>query len=118
MLVIQSGQVEVIRESEGEEIPLAVLREGEFFGEMAIFEREARTATVRALGPVRVLTVDKRTLLQRIQEDPSLAFRMVEVMSLRIREVDQILGLRVISEHLITSKDPGSPLPTHTRDSG
>jgi len=39
-------------------------------------------------GEVRVLTIDKRTFLRRITEDPSVAFRIVEKMSYRIRELD------------------------------
>jgi CRP-like cAMP-binding protein len=54
---------------------------------MAIFDRDVRSATVRALGEVRVLTVDKKNFLRRIHQDPSLAFRIVETMSLRIREL-------------------------------
>ena len=50
MYVIQEGQVEVVAHEGGDEVRLAVLGEREFFGEMAIFEREVRTATVRALG--------------------------------------------------------------------
>ena len=89
MYVIQSGQVVVAQEKAQSEVPLAVLNKGDFFGEMALFEREARSATVRALNDSRVLTVDKRTFLRRIQEDPSLAFRMVETMSRRIRDLDK-----------------------------
>jgi len=88
MYVIQAGQVEVLQEKNDKEVRLAVLGEGDFFGEMALFECEARSATVRALGEVRVLTVDKRTLLRRINEDPSLAFRIVQKMSQRIRELN------------------------------
>lgn len=89
MYVIQSGQVVVVQKNGQSEVPLAVLNKGDFFGEMALFEREARSATVRALNDSRVLTVDKRTFLRRIQEDPSLAFRMVETMSRRIRDLDK-----------------------------
>ncbi len=89
MFVIQQGQVEILSEKDGKEIRLAVRSEGEFFGEMAIFEREVRMATVRALGEVRVLTVDKKNILQRIHEDPSLAYRMIQTMSRRIREQSQ-----------------------------
>lgn len=89
MYVIQEGEVEVILEKDGREVRLAVRKEGEFFGEMAIFEREVRMATVRALGPARILTVDKRNFLRRIHEDPSLAFRIVETMSNRIRELSE-----------------------------
>ncbi len=91
MYEIQSGEVEVIQEKSGKEICLAVLGKGDFFGEMAIFEHDVRSATVRALGEVRALTIDKRTFLRRITEDPSLAFRIVERMSHRIREMNNKL---------------------------
>jgi CRP-like cAMP-binding protein len=89
MYEIQDGEVEVIQEKDGREVRLAVLGKGDFFGEMAIFEREVRSATVRAKGKVRVLTIDKRTFLRKITEDPSIAFRIVERMSRRIRDLDR-----------------------------
>lgn len=91
MYVVQLGQLEVVQEKDGKEIRLAVLGEGDFFGEMAIVEREVRSATVRALSDVRVLTVDKHAFLRRVHEDPSLAYRMVQKMSHRIRELSNEL---------------------------
>jgi CRP-like cAMP-binding protein len=88
MYEILEGTVEVLREKNGQEICLAVLGKGDFFGEMAIFEREVRSATVRAMGEVRAMTIDKRILMRRISGDPSLAFRIVEKMANRIRELD------------------------------
>jgi len=87
MYVVQEGEVEVFVERDGREIRLAVRGKGDFVGEMALFEREVRSASVRALGPVRVLTIDKKNFLHRIHEDPSLAFRIVQTMSKRIREL-------------------------------
>ncbi len=90
MFVIQEGQVEVIIAGDEEQkIRLGVRNEGEFFGEMAIFDRDVRSATVRALGEARVLTVDKKNFMRRVHEDPSLAFRLVETMSGRIRELSE-----------------------------
>jgi CRP-like cAMP-binding protein len=40
---------------------------------------------VRARGKARVLTLDKRNFLRRINEDPSLAFRIIETMAHRVR---------------------------------
>jgi CRP-like cAMP-binding protein len=98
MYVIQEGQVEVIEEVDECQIRLAVRQKGEFFGEMAIFERELRSATVRALGKARVLTIDKKNFLRRIHEDPSLAYRMVETMSTRIRELSlEVTQLKMAS---------------------
>jgi CRP/FNR family cyclic AMP-dependent transcriptional regulator len=88
MYVIQTGQAEAVQGKEGKEVRLAVLGEGDVFGEMALFERMPRSATVRALGDVRVLTRDKKTFLRRVHEDPSLAFRILQKMSYRIRELD------------------------------
>ena len=91
MYVIQEGQVEVVVEKAGEEVRLMVLDTGELFGEMAIVEREVRMATVRALGQARILTIDQKNFLRRIHKDPSLAWRIVQTMSRRIRE----LGIEV-----------------------
>ncbi len=89
LYVIQEGQVEVVVGQAGQAMRLAVRGPGEFFGEMAIFEREARMATVRALGRARILTVDKQNLLRSIHDDPSLAFHMVETLSRRVRELSR-----------------------------
>ncbi|HYB73403.1 MAG TPA: cyclic nucleotide-binding domain-containing protein [Candidatus Sulfotelmatobacter sp.] len=88
MYIIQAGQVEVLQESDGREVRLAVLGEGDVFGEMALFEGEVRSATVRALGQVRVLTVDKQMFLRRVHEDPSAAFRILQKLSRRVRDMD------------------------------
>lgn len=95
MFVIQEGRVEVLKETDGHETRLRIAGEGEFMGEMAIFERVARSATLRAMGRVRVLTIDKKNFLRRVHEDPSLAFRVVKTMSGRIRELsDEIARLK------------------------
>jgi CRP/FNR family transcriptional regulator, cyclic AMP receptor protein len=88
MYVIQSGEAEVLQELDGRAVCLAVLGNNDFFGEMSLFENQVRSATVRALGEVRVLTVDKKTVLRRIQEDPALAFRILEHLCHRLRKLD------------------------------
>jgi len=93
MYVVQGGKVEVVQQSDsGEEQHLAFLDTGDFFGEMAVFEKEVRSATVRACGEARVLKIDKRTLLRRIQEDPLLAVNLLKTMSHRIRDLNRIVA--------------------------
>jgi CRP/FNR family transcriptional regulator len=99
MYVVQQGLVEIIRETDQGDVHLALRGEGEFFGEMAIFEREVRSATVRALGEARVLTIDKKNLLRRLHEDPSLAFHLVQSMSARIRELSAEVSLLQIERY-------------------
>ncbi len=92
MYVIQQGHADVLLNKQDKLVCVAVLDEGDFFGEMALFDREVRSATVRAHGDVRVLTLEKTSFLRRIHEDPSLAFRMLEKMSRRIRESNALLN--------------------------
>jgi len=92
MYVVQSGEVEVVQTTSGGEQRLAVLGTGDFFGEMAVFEKEVRSATVRAHGEARALKVDKRTLLRRIKEDPLLAVNLLQTLSHRIRELNAQLA--------------------------
>ncbi|MDP2729537.1 MAG: cyclic nucleotide-binding domain-containing protein [Dehalococcoidales bacterium] len=88
MYVIQSGQAEVIITQDGKEVSLSVLSQGDVFGEMALFQQQPRSATVRAMGDTRVLTIDKRIFLRRVHEDPSFAYLILQKMSQRIRELD------------------------------
>lgn len=102
MYVVQAGKLEVIREEHDGQVRVNVMNAGDIFGEMSIFEREVRSASVRALGEARVLTVDKKTFLRRIQEDPALAFNLVKIMSRRIR---------LLSEEVASMKAKTSPPP-------
>lgn len=86
MYVVQAGQVEVVHGEGARERRFGVISEGGFFGEMALFESESRSATVRALGDARVLKVDKKALLRRIKEDPLLALNLLKTLSARLRE--------------------------------
>ena len=89
MFVVQEGQVVATLEQNGQESILGLLGFGDFFGEMCVFEKQPRAATVRALTNARVLTVDKKGLLRQITVDPTLAFNLLEKMSARIRTLNQ-----------------------------
>jgi CRP-like cAMP-binding protein len=95
MFTLQEGQLEVLVQHEGRgEMRVAVMEKGAIFGEMAIFEKEVRSATVRAVGEARVLTIDRKSFLRRVQEDPTLAFNLVKMMSQRIRRLTRDVGER------------------------
>jgi CRP-like cAMP-binding protein len=59
---------------------------------MAILEREARSATVRALGKVRLLTIDKKMFFRRMQEDPSILLKIVKSLCSRVRRLNAELA--------------------------
>ena len=92
MFVIQKGEVEALAETDGRQLRLRTMGRNEFFGEMALFEKEVRTATIRAIRPTRVLTIDKKNFLGGVHEDPSLSFRILQMMSHRIRDLTDRLA--------------------------
>lgn len=105
MYVILSGKVKITKEKSGKEATIAALEEGDFFGEMALFDNSPRSATAIALGDVRVLEIDQKSFLKKISKDPSLAFRMLKKMSQRIRETDERV-LACITKIRDAVKDP------------
>ena len=110
MFVIQEGQVEVLGELNGQEVRLTVAQAGDVIGEMAIFERQTRSATVRALGKARVLTIDEKIFLRYVHQDPSLAYQLLKMMSNRVRKLNsQVTYFKLIQR--LAEKDI-FPLPT------
>ncbi|HIJ87715.1 MAG TPA: cyclic nucleotide-binding domain-containing protein [Desulfuromonadales bacterium] len=91
MFVVLSGTVEVVKGTGDGEVRLAEFGSGEIFGEMAMFGRNKRSATVRAVGETRVITIDRKMFMEKIHQDPSLAMRIMEKMSERIRTLNDSL---------------------------
>jgi len=89
LFVIQEGTVEVFDENGGGEVKIAELGASEFFGEMGLFEKDVRSCTVRAQGNAKILTIDKKNFYKTIQKDPTLAYRLLQKMSFRLRELNK-----------------------------
>jgi CRP-like cAMP-binding protein len=85
MFVIQSGTVEVSKQQPEGEMVLRTMTKGEIFGEMALFDRMPRSATVKAKGEAVILSIDKKGFFAKASKDPTLAFNILEGMSRRIR---------------------------------
>lgn len=92
MFIIQHGTADVIRNEKGEATVVDTMESGELFGEMAIVENTVRSSTVRARGEVRAITIDRKTFMRRIQEDPSLAISVLEVLCHRVRNLDNTIA--------------------------
>ncbi len=102
MYIIQEGRVEVFLEEDGKEVSLTLYREGDFLGELALFFKEVHSTSARSLGDSRVLTVDKKNFMRRIQEDPTIAFRLVQNLTHRVKELSEEISVlnRAVQECL------------------
>ncbi|MEW6110308.1 MAG: cyclic nucleotide-binding domain-containing protein [Nitrospirota bacterium] len=89
MYVIQSGKVDIMKNTPEGEVCIATLGSGEIFGEMALFDRLPRSANAVASGRVQILSVDRKKLFSTISRDPTLVFKIIESMSQRIRALNE-----------------------------
>lgn len=87
MYVVRSGKVRIFREQDGEETTLATLASGAFFGEMALFDNQPRSASANAMGETEVRVVTKEEF-ENLQADP-LIRDMLKTMAQRLRQIDR-----------------------------
>jgi CRP/FNR family cyclic AMP-dependent transcriptional regulator len=91
---ILKGSVAVVMDDDdGHEIVLAYLNEGEFFGEMGMFdERAQRSAWVRARTEAEVARIDYQGLRDLVRSSPEAILAMLGQMSLRLRNTSRKVG--------------------------
>lgn len=89
-----SGWVKVRRIVGDDGISLAILGEGDFFGEMAILDESPRSTDVIALSSVRLLSVHAQRFIQTLFKDPQLHHRMLQLMVRRLRQMNIRFQLR------------------------
>ena len=82
--IIIDGTVEVIREEGGSQRVVNTLGPGQFFGEVAILRDMPRTATVRAVTEVSLLTMDDGTFRSLVAESLGIAKGFDEIIRARM----------------------------------
>jgi uncharacterized membrane protein len=96
LFVVSSGEVELfIKDTAGQKIVLTVARDGEIFGELALLDRGARTATALALVDTELLELDRDDLLLLFQKTPEAAVRLLAAVGHMTRKADELLQTRV-----------------------
>jgi len=68
---------------------VASLTAGDHFGELALFERVPRNASVTATSDLDVVLLDRREFSGLLNEVPTLAFKLLQGMAGRLREADR-----------------------------
>jgi uncharacterized membrane protein len=96
MYLVESGRVRIyIVDEAGEELTLAELADGDFFGEMSIIEGKPRTATARVTEDARLARLSREDFHNFIRRNSDVALAMVGAISERLRRTDELLRRRV-----------------------
>ena len=118
MFIVLSGRIKIFTDSAGKKRKTyAYLKEGEFFGEMALVEDLPRTASAQAVEPSRLLLIRKSDFQRLLTRDPRLALYLLKTVCARLRRANEdlegmlfrnILG-RVAKVMLDQAKRSGEP---------
>ncbi len=81
LFLIEEGRVEVI----SKEKHCAYVNAGDIVGEFAFLDRRPRTATVRAVGPAKVLVLERQDLMRTLADEPEALVSFINAVSLRMR---------------------------------
>ncbi|WP_309121557.1 ABC transporter transmembrane domain-containing protein [Paenibacillus sp.] len=76
--IVVRGKVEVSKEIDGATSKLAVLSDGDFFGEVALLRNVARTATITTLVPTMFITLSRESFQHILDKEPDLQRILLE----------------------------------------
>ncbi len=90
LYLILKGEVKISRLSrDGREVTLALLRKGNFFGDMSLLDGQPRSATATAMVGSRFLVLDRESFLGSVLSMTGVVTKMLEELSKRLRAADQ-----------------------------
>ncbi|MEJ2695820.1 MAG: cyclic nucleotide-binding domain-containing protein [Candidatus Sulfobium sp.] len=119
---IETGRVSIFIRKFTDQEEIATLGPGEFFGEMAIFHKDKRTASVAALTDTTLLSIDRNVFMNFLQADPSAAHKINTVLARRNEELIlkesllDITGMKGKNFHVSIKGDPSMRETTFTRE--
>ncbi len=91
MYIIQEGKVRIVRKAFRYEKTLAVLGQGDFFGEMAMLNNRPRSATAVAMTDVKLLAFDRKAFESLILDNFGVALRIIRTLSNRLQDADGLI---------------------------
>jgi uncharacterized membrane protein len=96
MYLIESGRIRIsITDQEAQEVTLADLAQGDFFGEMALIDGRKRSADARVVQDARLAILSRPAFLGFVRSNPDVAIEMLSALTNRLRRTDELLRSRV-----------------------
>jgi uncharacterized membrane protein len=96
MYLVEDGRVRIhLHDADGEDVTLAELSRGDFFGEMAILDGKPRSADATVTDDARLAVLSRGDFLGFVRANPEVALKMLSAVSERLRRTDELLRRRV-----------------------
>ena len=105
LYILMSGRVRIAKDYGGpHERTLAVLTQGDFFGDMAIFENAPRSATAVAEEESELLALSPEKFKQTIYQKPEMVFEIFRELSARLRRREECAAGARLQEGSLTTE--------------
>jgi len=99
MFIIQSGKVKITKLIKGGvEKTLVILGPGDFFGEMAVIDKDNRSANAVAVEPSRLISLDEEVFEMHMQTNPKIVKKILKNLTTRLREANQQIANLMIRD--------------------
>jgi len=87
LYVIKSGMVKaIIIDEDGKEMILSIHRQGEYFGEMSLIDKEPRSATLITKEPTQLLIIHRKDFLKVFNSNPDMVYDLFNILLKRLRK--------------------------------
>ena len=107
LYIVEEGVIDIVLPAKGEEIILATIEAGSFFGELSVFDAHPRTATARAAADSSLISIPLASIAALTNRSPTAARQFMSVIIHRLRTADELLARvqlkninEVIDEHM------------------
>jgi CRP/FNR family transcriptional regulator/CRP/FNR family cyclic AMP-dependent transcriptional regulator len=93
LYLISKGKVKISHTTtEGQEVVLAILGPGDFFGELALLDDSPRSATAVALEVTETLTLHREEFMRYLSDNPDFALHVLKTLARHIRRLNTQLA--------------------------
>jgi len=92
LYIVEAGIIDIVLPARGEEIILASLEAGSFFGELSVFDSHPRTATARATSDASLVCIPLHSISDLTNRSPTAARQFMSVIIHRLRTADELLA--------------------------
>jgi len=92
LYLIESGRVKITRVSpDGREALVAIIGQGEVFGELSLFDAGLRTADARTMEPTVLQALSHDVFRRYVLGHPEIAWQMFRILAMRLRAADETI---------------------------
>jgi len=104
LYLIEEGAVEIAYGEGRGRVVLSTLFNGQYFGELSLFDGAPRSATAMAIKKSRLMRLDREDLVDYVNKNPAAALRIIAEMSERLRQTNELMS-RQVSRNVLEEEE-------------